>query len=155
MSENMTPPPIEDILPHRGSMLLLDRVLAFDADTASAEYTPRRAAWYADANGDMPAWIGIELMAQTVAAQIGLQQHRAGTPPKKGVLLGARRYASRQPAFTADKPLCIRAVMAYRDASGLGAYDCSIVAGGEEVASATLKIFEPDDFQTFQQASPA
>ena len=57
-------------------------------------------------------------------------------------------------AFAAGEALLIRAVLAYRDASGLAAYDCSILAGGAEVASATLKIFEPDDFQTFQQASP-
>lgn len=150
----MTLPPIEDILPHRGTMLLLDRVLAFDAESASTEYTPRRDTWYADANGDMPAWIGIELMAQTSAAQIGLQQHSAGAPPRQGVLLGTRHYAAKRPTFAAGEALLIRAVLVFRDESGLGAYDCSILAGGEEVASATLKIFEPDDFQTLQQASP-
>jgi len=154
MTEQMTLPPIADLLPHRGTMLLLDRVLAFDAESASAECTPRRDAWYADTNGDMPAWIGIELMAQTVAAQIGLHKRSAGEPPKHGVLLGTRRYAATRPAFAAGEALLIRAVLAYRDASGLGAYDCSILAGGAEIASATLKIFEPDDFKTFQQASP-
>ncbi len=153
----MTPapaiPPIEDLLPHRGTMLLLDRVLAYDADTASAEYAPRSDAWYADADGNMPAWIGIELMAQTVAAHVGLLKRSAGAPPKQGALLGTQRYSAQRPAFAAGAPLRIRTRSIYRDASGLGAYECSIASGDEEVASATLKVYEPDDFQTFLQAS--
>lgn len=148
-------PPIENLLPHRGTMLLLDRMLAFDAETATAEYAPRRDAWYADASGDMPAWIGIELMAQTIAAHVGLQKRSAGCPPKQGALLGTRRYSATQPAFVAGQPLHIRTKMIYRDASGLGAYDCSITSGGEELASATLKVYEPDDFSSFLQASPS
>ena len=146
-------PPVEDILPHRGTMLLLDRVLAFDNEKASAEYTPRREAWYADAGGNMPAWIGIELMAQTVAAHAGLLKRADGAPPKQGALVGTRRYSSTQPAFAAGETLHIQTKMIYRDASGLGAYECSIAAGGEKIASATLKVFEPDNFQSFLQAS--
>lgn len=148
-------PAIENIIAHRGTMLLLDRVLAFDTESASAEYAPRRDAWYADANGDMPAWIGIELMAQTIAAHASLHKRSTGTPPRQGVLLGTRRYASTLPVFAAGVTLLVRATLTYRDASGLGAYECSISAGGEGLASATLKVFEPDDFQSFLQASPS
>jgi predicted hotdog family 3-hydroxylacyl-ACP dehydratase len=153
MSRNFYLPPIEEILPHRGTMLLLDRVLDLDAETITAEYTPCKDVWYADASGHMPAWIGIELMAQTIAAHVGLIKRSAGCPPKQGALLGTRRYSATQPAFVAGQPLRIGAKMIYRDTSGLGAYDCSITSGGEEVASATLKVYEPDDFQSFLQAS--
>lgn len=146
---------IEEILPHRGSMLLLDRVLDFDAESATAEYTPRSDAWYADSAGNMPAWIGIELMAQAVAAHVGLLKRCSGALPKQGALLGTRRYSSAQPAFSAGKPLLMRTKMIYRDASGLGAYDCSIMVDGREVAGAILKVFEPDNFQSFLQGAPA
>lgn len=153
----MTPhaplPPIEDILPHRGSMLLLDRVIDADAENAWAEYTPRREAWYADPNGNMPAWIGIELMAQAVAAQVSLLKRREGLPLKLGALLGTRRYTSTCSVFLADTPLRIHAKMILCDATGLGAYECHIDSQGELLASASLKVFEPDDFQTFLQAS--
>ncbi|MEO8409081.1 MAG: hotdog family protein [Propionivibrio sp.] len=159
----MTPgarmPPIEDLLPHRGTMLLLDRVTDFDTESASAEYRPRRDAWYADADGHMPAWIGIELMAQTIAAHVGLLKRAAGAPPRQGVLLGARRYVASRAAFAADEVLCIRSKVVLSDAGGLGAYECRIDAsdasGSEALATATLKVFEPDDFQTFLQASQA
>jgi predicted hotdog family 3-hydroxylacyl-ACP dehydratase len=153
MSPDSGIPPIEDLLAHRGSMLLLDRVTDFDAASAGAEYCPRRDAWYADENGAMPAWIGIELMAQTIAAHVGLLKRAAGMPSKQGVLLGTRRYRAEAPAFPAGTVLHVRSTVVLSGASGLGAYECLIEADGEQLASATLKVFEPDDFSTFLQAS--
>lgn len=134
-------------------MLLLDRVIAFDSESTIAEYSPHDDAWYADEQGNMPAWIGIELMAQTIAAHVGLIKHRMGAPLKMGALLGTRRYTSEQAAFAAGKKLHIMAKMIYRDPTGLGAYECHISTDGEELASGTVKVFEPDDFQTLLQAS--
>lgn len=155
MSDPNPLPPIEALLPHRGTMQLLDRVIAFWNDSATAEYTPRGDAWYADAEGNMPAWIGIELMAQTIAAHVGLLKRRERTLPKPGVLLGTHSYTSAVPCFAAGKALLIHATMSYHDASGLGAYDCSIARGNEKLAKAMLKVYEPEDFQIFFQGSLA
>ncbi len=144
----LTPlPSIEDLLPHRGTMLLLDSLLATDEHHACAQARTDANAWYTDASGAMPAWIGIELMAQTIAAHVGWSKSRAGLPPKQGVLLGTRAYRSHVSAFSGA--LRVEARVAFRDDSGLGAYDCSIVSSDQVVATATVKVFEPDDFQTF------
>lgn len=153
MSEPTALPAIEELLPHRDTMLLLDRVTGFKDATTTAEYTPRRSAWYADARGHMPAWIGIELMAQTVAAHVGLTKRLVGEPPKMGALLGTRSYRSAVPHFKVNETLLICATMVYRDASGLGAYDCAIAGQDTELATATLKVFEPEDFQSFMNGS--
>ena len=134
-------------------MLLLDRVLDFDAQSAVAEYAPCRDAWYSDANGEMPAWIGIELMAQTIAVHAGLIKRSEGLPAKPGALLGSRRYTSTLPSFAAGQPLRIEAAVIYSDPGGFSAYQCSIAAAGLQLASATLKVFAPDSFQTFLPAS--
>jgi predicted hotdog family 3-hydroxylacyl-ACP dehydratase len=152
-SDTAALPVIEEVLPHRGTMLLLDRLLTCDAEGLSAEYTPRSDAWYANADGDMPAWIGIELMAQAIAAEVGLRQRSAGLATKPGVLLGSRHYAASRPVFASGEALRVHATLLYRDAGGLAAYTCRIVIGDEEVASATLTVFEPEDFPTFLQAS--
>ena len=68
-------------------------------------------------------------------------------------MLGTRRYAARRPVFAGGEALRVHAALLYRDAGGLAAYACRIVLGTEEVASATLTVFEPDDFPTFLQAS--
>lgn len=146
-------PAIEDLIPHRGTMLLLDQVIEFESESTTAEYEPRADAWYADEGGNMPAWIGIELMAQTIAAHVALIKRSEDAPQKQGALVGARRYTSTIPAFTLGRPLRISVRMIYCDASGLAAYECSIADGNERVASATLKVFEPDDFQSYLQAN--
>ena len=149
----MTPAPIEELLPHRGTMLLLDRVLEFSAERVSAQYAPRRDAWYADAHGNMPAWLGIELMAQAIAAHVGLLKRSEGKPVAPGILLGTRRYEAQRPAFAAGKLLLVSAAVSFRDESGLAAYDCGIEAGGASLARATLKVLEPSDFQSLLRLS--
>lgn len=134
-------------------MLLLDRVIAFETSSTTAEYIPRDTGWYVDEQGNMPAWIGLELMAQTVASHVGLLKRLESAPPKHGALLGTRSYRSTVPFFVPNKALRIHTIMIYRDAGGLGAYDCSIVCGNEKLATATIKVFEPEDFQTFIQVS--
>ena len=148
-------PAIEELLPHRGPMLLLDCVLSGDKDSILVEATVPRTAWYLDEQGGMPAWIGIELMAQAIAAHTGLKGRLRGEPPKRGVLLGTRAYHSRLMSFRPGAPLQISARTTYMDEGGFGAFDCAIRNRlSEEPASATLKVFEPADFEIFmaQQA---
>lgn len=149
-------PPIENLLPHRGTMLLLDAVTAWDAESATATATARADAWYAEPAG-MPAWIGIELMAQTIAAHVGLSARSRGEEPKQGVLLGTRAYQVTMAHFPAGESLTVTTKLILRDASGLGAYDCVITRHGQSIAQATIKVFEPEDFAAFlaQAADPA
>ena len=63
-------PAVESLVPHRGTMSLLDRVLAVDEEQALAEVDVGPASLFAQADG-VPAWVGIEYMAQTVAAWAG------------------------------------------------------------------------------------
>ena len=61
---------IEAVVPHRGRMRMVDQLLANDPDsvTVSAEIRPDNL--FADAQG-VPAWVGIEYMAQAIAAWAG------------------------------------------------------------------------------------
>ena len=146
-------PPVEELIPHRGTLLLVDRVVAFNDSAADAEYAPRRDAWYADAEGNMPAWIGIEIMAQTVAAHVSLLKRQRGMPAKMGALLGTRSYRSAVSSFAAGQTLSIRAELVLSDPNGLGAYDCTIFQGQAPLAQAVLKVYEPEDFAAFVQGN--
>lgn len=142
-------PPIAEILPHRGTMLLLDAVLACAEESLTAQARVVSDAWYADAQGAMPAWIGIELMAQAIAAHVGLLAMRAGNPARPGVLLGSRRYEMHAPAFARDALLRIEVKELLRGEEGHGAYECVIQHDGVMVAEAVIKVFQPRDFQSF------
>lgn len=134
---------------------MLERILSVGDEQTLAECIPQADRWYADEAGNMPAWIGIELMAQAIAAHVGLLKRLQKAPQKQGVLLGTRSYQSKVAAFTADQVLHIAVTLAYRDDSGLGAYDCKISDDTGELATATLKVFEPDDFESFLQGNAA
>lgn len=141
--------PIEVILPHRGSMLLVDRVSACSDDTLTAHATVHADAWYANADGAMPAWIGIELMAQAIAAHVSLLAMRAGGRARPGVLLGSRSYEACLPAFARDAQLRIDAKEVLRSTEGHGAYECTIEHDGTRCAQAVIKVYQPTDFQSF------
>jgi predicted hotdog family 3-hydroxylacyl-ACP dehydratase len=83
-------PAVEKLVAHRDAMLLIDRVLASTPGgiQVAADVDPH--AWYADTGGSMPAWVGVELMAQAVAAWAGLQAWQRDAAPKRGFLLGTR-----------------------------------------------------------------
>jgi predicted hotdog family 3-hydroxylacyl-ACP dehydratase len=142
-------PSIEDLLLHRENMLLLKEVTAFSDEAVVCRAVPEAGAWYAG-SGDMPAWIGIELMAQAIAAHVALHARSAGKPPRPGALLGTRAYRSVSPSFPAGEPLTVHARQTFRNADGLASYDCVIASREEEqLATAALTVYEPDDFEQF------
>lgn len=148
MSQNL--PPIDDLLSHRGCMLLLAAVHAYDELSVQCAALPEALAWYANAQGEMPAWVGIELMAQAIAAHVALVARTQGKPPRPGALLGTRAYRSHCAHFPADAPIRIEAQQSFRDDAGLAAYDCIVkTADGVPLAEAVLTVYEPADFEQF------
>ena len=144
-------PCVEELIPHRGEMILIDSVQNDDAEHLHARARVRRDAWYADNDGNMPAWVGIELMAQAIAAYVGLFRWRQGKPIKMGFLLGARKYSCAVPMFPADAVLDIKISLMYREPGGLGAFGCTISVQERQLAEATVKVFEPDDPEQFMR----
>jgi predicted hotdog family 3-hydroxylacyl-ACP dehydratase len=127
---------------HRKPLLLVETVLEHDAHSATTGMRVDPAAWYAGDDGAMPAWFGLELMAQTAAVFGGLDRAARGLPPRLGYLLGTRAYRCALPAFPPGADLTIHARLAYLDDTGLGAFQCRILLEGEEVATAVLKTLE-------------
>lgn len=139
----MSPQPaITELLLHRGPMLLVEEVLEADVEQVVVSARVDADAWYAEAGGAMPAWVGIELMAQAIAAYSGLQARAQGQSPRIGYLLGTRAYRAKFAHFPAPARLVVSARCAFRDQSGLGAFDCELRHQGEVLAEATLKVFE-------------
>jgi predicted hotdog family 3-hydroxylacyl-ACP dehydratase len=137
----MTTFAIEELVPHAGRMMLLERVLAFDEDSMSAEVIVRADGLFNE-NSIVPAWLGIEYMAQTVAAHGGLMCKIAGKPINLGLLLGTRRYECNVSAFTAGTVLTVTVKRLIQD-QGLGVFDCQITGDGVTVA-AHLNVYQSD-----------
>jgi predicted hotdog family 3-hydroxylacyl-ACP dehydratase len=139
----MTIWPIEQLLPHAGRMILLDRVLTWEAERIVCERVVRRGDAFVDATG-LPAWAGVELMAQAIAAWNGCQVLAAGGGVRPGFLLGTRAYRADVIAFPLGAKLTVETVRSFHDEDGMGAFACRIYAPGMH-AEARLTVFSPPD----------
>ena len=79
-------------LPHRTPMLLIDRVLAADAETTRCRVTVgEQCSLFRQADGSYPNSLFIEFMAQTVGVFAGIRDSESGIGPRVGFLLGSRK----------------------------------------------------------------
>ncbi|MDR7269605.1 putative hotdog family 3-hydroxylacyl-ACP dehydratase [Pelomonas saccharophila] len=141
-------PPVTELVPHQGPMSLLDRVIAAEGERLSAEVVVPAVGLFSH-DGGVGAWVGIEYMAQAVAAWAGWQARQIGEAPRIGLLLGTRRYRCDVARFAPGQRLRIDIERGYQADNGLGQFDCRIHADGVELASALLTVFGPKDPSAF------
>jgi len=139
---------IEAVVPHRGRMRLVDHLLANDPDSVTVSAEIRADNLFADAHG-VPVWVGIEYMAQAIAAWAGCRALSRKEPVKIGFLLGTRRYDSHCQHFTFGAQLRIEATRELFGDNGLGMFSCRILEGESELARAHVSVFEPPDPEAF------
>ena len=134
--------PARELVLHGAPMLLLDTVVEANAECCRARLTVDAGAWYAQTDGAMPAWFGVELMAQTIAAFSGNRRKGLDRPLVMGYLLGTTTYVATVPSFPAGEVLEIEARLHFWDEQSLSAFRCGIALGGVQIASAILKVLE-------------
>ncbi len=139
---------MEELIPHSGAMVLVDEVLEHTDDTVVTRYTPRRGGLFNREDDSVPAWLGIEYMAQAIATFAGLEARKAGRDIRLGFLLGTRHYHSHTPRFSPDQPLTVRAQRSIEDSNGLSVFNCSI-HGPDLLAEASINVFQPPDVESF------
>lgn len=134
--------PIAELLPHAGDMILLDGVCRFDDDSLEAIATVRPGGPFNDADGSLPAWVGVELMAQAIAAYAGCHARQRGVPIEMGFLLGTRKYECNAERFPAGSLLTLRALRSLQDDNGMGVFECHLDGPGLH-AQARLNVYRP------------
>jgi predicted hotdog family 3-hydroxylacyl-ACP dehydratase len=144
--------PLAELLPHAGDMILIDRVLAFDEEQIRTCLTVRPQGLFNRADGSLPAWVGIELMAQSVAAYAGCHARRKGRPVELGFLLGTRKFECNVEHFPVGSELHIHAVRSLQDDNGMGVFECHLSAPGIQ-ASARLNVFCPPQADSYLNES--
>ncbi|MET0265486.1 MAG: hotdog family protein [Duganella sp.] len=146
-------PDVRTLLPHSGRMVLLDRVLSADDDNLCAEVLIHAGSMLAGADG-VGAWVGIEYMAQAIAAHAGWRARRRQQEVKVGFLLGSRKYQASVPHFALGSRLHVHVQRVLQGENGLGAFDCRICLaaaqqGDADLAVATVTVFQPDNVDQF------
>ncbi|MFB4368334.1 MULTISPECIES: 3-hydroxylacyl-ACP dehydratase [unclassified Pseudomonas] len=145
--------PVAELVPHAGDMILIDEVLAFGADHIDTRLVVRPNGLFSQADGSLPASVGIELMAQSVAAFAGCHAREQGLPVELGFLLGTRNFSCNVDRFPAGSTLLIHANRSLQDENGMCVFECRLEGPGILV-EARLNVFQPRDVSTYIQEPP-
>lgn len=125
-------------------MLLLSRIVSITGCEVLAEAHIHGGNPFFEHGNGLPAYVGLEMMAQAIAAFDGAKRRKSGHPAKIGFLLGCRHYVTRVCHFAEGSRLNVHARVAFEDADML-AFDCHIDDGSAELATASLKVYAPAD----------
>jgi len=144
--------PVVELIPHSPPMVLIDRIIDYRDNDLVAEITISPESMFFDqSQKGVPSWVGIEYMAQTIAALAGIRALEEGEEMKLGFLLGTRRYETVDPIMAVGKTFQIQVRQLIKDDSGLACFDCKIACGNELVCEARLNVFEAKDLQTLEE----
>ncbi|CAI8994396.1 hotdog family protein [Pseudomonas zeae] len=146
----MIPWPLAELLPHAGDMILIDSITSFDDEQIYTRLTVKPDGLFNLPDGSLPAWVGIELMAQSVAAFAGCHARQKGNPVELGFLLGTRKFECNVEAFPAGSELTIHGLRSLEDDNGMGVFECHINGAGIH-ASARLNVFRPPQVNQYLQ----
>lgn len=143
---------IQDVIPHRPPMRLIDSLHSQAAMqvTTTAGVNEQSLFYDAAVNG-VPAWVGLEYMAQTAAVWIGLRDHQQGRTPEPAFLVSARQYQAHEPVFPLGSHFYIEVTVKLMDANIVSFVGKIYDDSGKNWADALFTAFRPDDVQAYLQ----
>jgi len=141
---------MEQLLPHKGDMVLIDRMVEEGEGYGAAQVKVDAASkFFEEEINGIRAFIGLEWMAQTIAAVAGIDALKNNRPVQVGFLLGSRKYAPSKNVFGLDEEYIVRVEQLYREDNGLGSFQCTIHQGDVLIADSKLNVFAPDNAEKF------
>ena len=148
-------PPVADVLPHRGPMVLLSRILEHSEQHTVCAVDIRADALFVEPAGTVPAWIGLEYMAQCVAAHAGLRARARGEPVRTGFLIGSRRIDVRTSSFRVGQTLTVVATHTWGEQEA-AAFACTLLDADSRtiLVEGTLSVFRPRTLDGLLDGAP-
>ncbi|WP_288902730.1 hypothetical protein [uncultured Sneathiella sp.] len=132
---------ITEILYHAPPMILIDGVEAYDENTVASVVEITADSPFLE-DGSVPAYVGIEYMAQSIAAYSGIKARNAGEEVKIGYLVSSRSMTLSCPAFSIGDRLQIKVELVY-DETPMAVFDGTIHRAEKIVAQARLNVYQP------------
>lgn len=143
--------PVAEFVMHRGSMLLLDTLVESGDDGTICEWRVDADGYFVESELGVPAYVGVEFMAQCVAVHAGARARITGLGPPLGFLLGARHFKTSISYFEVGELYRATCRELIRDDSGMGSYDCRILHGDRCVADARLAVLLKEQGQELSE----
>ncbi|PKR53135.1 ApeP family dehydratase [Thalassospira marina] len=140
-------PPVETLVPHARPMLLIDRIIAADDLSMQADVTIHAQSLFCSDEYGVPAYVGIEYIAQTVSAYSGwraLQASKTGnSQPRIGYLLGTRKMTMAKSGFKPGDHLIISVENIFEDGE-MGVFEGTVRRNQEVIVSARVNVYQPE-----------
>ena len=140
--------PAQELLPHRKRMLLVERAVGFSPEVIRTESVIRPDNLFL-IDSMLPAWCLLEYMAQTMAMWVHLNARKNNQKPPVGFLLGTRRLNLNVDAIGVGSRLVCEAQPLLISEEGLAQFQCRALLNDQEVATARINAFEPQDLAGF------
>ena len=134
---------VPELLPHSGSMVLIDDLVGDGPDWVIAGVRIGEDNMFYEPGVGMPCWLGIEYMAQAIALYSGLQAKRRGDPVKIGLLLGTRRFSTEVNYFPLGSYLHIHAKNELCN-DAMASFACEINEDDRCLAQARINVYNGD-----------
>lgn len=147
MTEFDTREKLSRLVPHRGKMLLLDRIVSADLEQVRIVTEidiSDRSMFLSESLGGVPVWIAFEYMAQSVSALTGLFGLKTGTPPKMGFILSVTNFCAEKSVFPLGTTVRIEVRQTLRVDMTV-TFEGKALVGGKDIARATINACEVDD----------
>jgi len=136
--------PAGEFIMHRDPLLLLDWLVECEGETTACEWLVNPNDSFVVPGEGVPAYVGVEFMAQCVAVHAGVRARAEGFGPPLGFLLGTRHFKASVASFEVAETYRATCRELIRDSSGMGSYDCSVLHGNTVVATARLAVLEKE-----------
>jgi len=144
---------VDDLVPHSGLMSLLDRIVDYGDDWLEAQVDISDSSLFLEELG-VPALVGLEYLAQAIAAFSGVEEQLKGDKPKLGFLLGTRKFECSTDYFKLGQTITLKVQREMKAENGLHVFQC-VLSGEGLSATATINVFQPEDASKFIKEAKA
>lgn len=140
----MTPtyPPIEELIPHSGAMVLVDALTHWTEGEAACGLRVRERAPF-ERDGKVESAVTIEYMAQAVAACLGYEALRGGGAVRVGMIIACKKFVAHAESLSVGDELTIN-VKRVRGNEMLSHFDCRVVRRGVVFSEGVLTLYHAE-----------
>jgi predicted hotdog family 3-hydroxylacyl-ACP dehydratase len=132
-------PPIEDVLPHSGGMVLLDAMTYWDKGEAECRLRIREWARFV-VDGHVESVVTLEYMAQAVAACLGYEALLGGGALRVGMIIACKKFTAHGDRLDVGDDLRVR-VKPISGNDTLSHFDCRVERGEALFSEAVLTLY--------------